>query len=145
MEPNSVPQTILVVDDNPLIRDLLAQALTRAGFLTARAPDGEEALGWLAAVSFDAVVSDVCMPRMDGLELLEQIRTRFPQLPVVLMTGSSTEVMREAALAFGATALLEKPVASDDLIAAVVHALRGERTEMAGARSAGIYEPGCIA
>ncbi len=134
MEPNGRAQTILVVDDDPLIRDLLAVTLTGAGFATALASGGEEALGWLAAVSFDAVVSDVCMPRMDGFELLEHIRVRFPGLPVVLMTGSNAEEMREEALAYGAAACLEKPVTAEELIATVRSALRTEKVETSHAK-----------
>jgi CheY-like chemotaxis protein len=68
---------------------------------------------------FDAVVSDVRMPRMDGVELLQNIRARFPLLPVILMTGLIEDDIREAASTWGATALFQKPVDRTDLILAI--------------------------
>lgn len=110
---------ILVVDDDPLSRRIVTQTLARAGFGTAEATNGEEALWQLNAKEFDAVVSDVGMPRMNGIELLQNVHARFPWLPVILITGCIEDDLREEALTWGAAALFQKPVDRKDLILAV--------------------------
>jgi CheY-like chemotaxis protein len=122
----NMTKRILVVDDEPLFLKHAARILSSAGCSTVLAPNGKEAMNHLATESFDAVVSDVIMPRMTGFELLESIRIRFPELPVILMTASSHEGMREAALVCGAADLLEKPLEAEKLIAAVESGLQGE-------------------
>lgn len=122
---NSTNQTanILVVDDDPLNRQVIVRTLTHAGFTTAEASNGEAAMVYLNtehfAEHFDAVVSDVQMPHMDGIELLQNIRAHFPCLPVVLMTGTVEDEVRQAASIWGALALFQKPVNQSDLILAL--------------------------
>jgi len=82
MKPAIRTNRILVVDDDAMNRKVVARTLEHAGFATKRASDGEEALAWIITEHFDAVVTDVNMPRMNGLELLHAIRSRFPWLPV---------------------------------------------------------------
>lgn len=110
---------ILVVDDDPVNRRFVAQTLARAGFGTTEASNGKEALRRLDMESFGTVVSDVGMPHMNGIELLQNVHARFPRLPVILMTGCIEDEIREAALTWGATALFQKPVDRNDLILAV--------------------------
>lgn len=114
---------ILVVDDDPLNLQLTARALASAGFTTRTAADGEEAAKWISMEDFDAVVTDVQMPRMNGIELLQHVRARFPWLPVIIMTGHLQEDIREAASVCGASALFQKPVSRTELIAALRMAL----------------------
>lgn len=118
---NSTTDTakILIVDDDPLNLQLVARVLSRAGFDTATAPSGEDALAWLWLEHFDAVISDVIMPRMSGFELLQNIRSSRPWLPVILMSSLDQEDIRNAALAGGAAAIFEKPVDRAALVAAV--------------------------
>lgn len=107
---------ILIVDDDRLNLKIVAWALSHAGFAITTATDGEAAMACLNTEPFDVVVSDVQMPRMDGIELLQNIRALFPWLPVILMTGAVHDEVRQAALTWGAVALLEKPVSYVDLI-----------------------------
>lgn len=107
---------ILVVDDDSLNRQTVARTLAHAGFNTVTAANGEEALDCLNREQFDAVVSDVRMPGMDGIELLQNIRARFSRLPVILMTGLIEDDIRAASFTWGATALFQKPVNRADLI-----------------------------
>lgn len=115
---------ILVVDDDAMNRQVVALTLEHAGFATTPASDGEEALELILTAHFDAVVTDIDMPRMNGLELLQNIRSRFPWLPVIVTTGLADDEVIDAALADGAVAVFQKPVGRDDLIAAVALGLR---------------------
>ena len=126
MSTFNLPKRILVVDDEPLSLNHAARILNNAGCSTILAASGEEAINHLEADNFAAVVSDVIMPRITGFELLEHILIRFPGIPVILMTASKHDGMREAALVCGATDLLEKPLSAKTLIAAVELGLQGE-------------------
>lgn len=114
---------VLVVDDDGLNLQLTARTLTGAGFITRMAANGEEAVTWMGMEEFDAVVTDVRMPRMDGLDLLRTVREDLPWLPVIIMTGQVEEDIRAAASAWGAAAVFQKPVSRGELIATLRMAL----------------------
>ncbi len=107
--------SILVVDDDATTARWVACLASRMGFNALVAPDAGEALNRLTERRFVAVISDVEMPGMNGLELLQDIRLHFPELPVILMTAFCDKERLQAARAWGALALLEKPVRSDHL------------------------------
>jgi DNA-binding NtrC family response regulator len=93
-------RSILVVDDELLIRDLLYDFFTGQGWDISVAEDGERALELIRAKSFDLVLSDIKMPEMDGLALTGHLKQSDPDLPVVLMTGypsveSAVEALRK--------------------------------------------------
>jgi CheY-like chemotaxis protein len=113
------PAHILVVDDDALNRMAVGLLLEHARYTTAYAADGEEALNVLESQSFSAVITDVDMPRMGGLELLRSVHDRLPWLPVIVVTGMATEDVREAAHACDAVAVFQKPVRRDDLLGAL--------------------------
>jgi two-component system chemotaxis sensor kinase CheA len=98
---------ILVVDDSPTTRAILRNVLTAAGYSVRTASDGVEALEKLRQHPADLVVSDVQMPRMNGLELTRRIKAQFA-LPVVLVTGMEKEEQRREGLAAGADAYVVK-------------------------------------
>ena len=79
--------SILVVDDELLIRDLLYDFFTGHGWDISVAEDGEKALQVMRAKEFDLLLTDIKMPEMDGLDLTSQVKESHPDLPVVLMTG----------------------------------------------------------
>ena len=106
---------ILVVDDNPITARWVGYLTGRVGFSVVLASNGEEAVNRLAEQQFAAVISDVEMPGMNGFELLQNIRLLYPEMPVILMTVFCDGKRREAARAWGAQALLEKPVNMDQL------------------------------
>ena len=86
---------ILIVDDEEHIRDILSEFLTEQGFEVMDAPNGEVALDLFETNSFDLVITDIRMPKMNGLELLSVVKSRDNSNPVVLMTGydlSSNEI-----------------------------------------------------
>lgn len=99
----------LVVDDEPMVRHLLDRALTRTGFEVFEATDGGAALDLIGADEFDLVISDVEMPGIGGLELLQRVRLERPDLPVVLFSGHFELKPGQSAADFGAFAVLAKP------------------------------------
>ena len=115
---------ILVVDDEPAVRDLTVEILRRSGYNPSGVPTAQRALDLLDEEQFDLVVSDVVMPEMSGVELLYELRKRRPDMPVILMTGGSEEPERTTkAVELGAVALLYKPFSHaqlNDIVASVL-------------------------
>ncbi|MCA9630698.1 MAG: response regulator [Myxococcales bacterium] len=101
-------QRILVVDDSPLDRKLAGRLLEKSGFETSFAENGAQALESIAAMAPDLVLTDMIMPEMDGLQLVETVHARFPALPVVLMTAHGSESVAVQALRRGATSYVPK-------------------------------------
>jgi len=88
---------VLLVDDDPLVRRFVSRRLVAAGYVVRVAVDGLEALAKLRAGLPDLIISDLTMPRMAGLEFLRVVRLRFPQIPVIIMSGLTVDqVSREA-------------------------------------------------
>src|SRR4051794_28382865 len=106
---------ILVIDDEDVIRMLVMEILESAGHDVTGADSAECALGLLEESDFDLVVSDVVMPGLSGLELLEAVRARRASLPVVLVTGAGTYDTLSQALMRGAAGPVAEPVAPKDL------------------------------
>ncbi len=117
---------ILIADDEVSLRKVLAASLRREGHEVVSAQDGEEALQLLEASRdaesgepFDLVISDLKMPRLDGMGLLEKIREGFDGLPVVMLTAHGTVDLAVQALKHGAFDFVTKPYERDDLLAIV--------------------------
>ncbi|MEL7487789.1 MAG: response regulator, partial [Pseudomonadota bacterium] len=106
------PAKIMLVDDDPVMRELAGAKLAGAGYDVAYANNGAEALESLGRDRFDLVISDLDMPVMDGFELTKTVRdSRFyGDLPVIVITGSESKNAVERAFASGATSFLTKPV-----------------------------------
>ena len=121
---------VLVIDDEQIIRDLMLEILEEAGYEAVGAPTAENALERLADPDLRLVVSDVIMPGLSGLELLEEVRAQRPSLPVVLVTGAGTYSTLSEALARGADGLVMKPFSHGEFRDAVASALeRSHRSE----------------
>ncbi len=101
---------MLVVDDQDALRTVLCRMLTREGFEPIEATDGEEAIERYRTLMPAVVVSDITMPRMDGLALLREIRKIDPGAAVILMTGHGNEDILLKALQGGATNFFKKPL-----------------------------------
>jgi putative two-component system response regulator len=114
---------ILVIDDEEVIRLLVVEILETVGHTVTGAESAERALKLLEHDDFDLVVSDIVMPGLSGLELLELVRARHASLPVILVTGAGTYDTLSQALTRGAAGLVTKPFAHTDLQSAVEHAL----------------------
>lgn len=114
---------VLLVDDDPHLRQALSQTLDLAGFQVSSRADAQGLAAQLPADWPGVLVSDIRMPGLDGLQLLEQLQQADPQLPVILITGHGDVPMAVQAMRAGAFDFLEKPFASDDLLASVRRAL----------------------
>jgi putative two-component system response regulator len=114
---------VLVIDDEGVIRGLMMEILESAGYEVTGAETAERALSLLDVEDFDLVISDVVMPGLSGLELLERVHALRASLPVVLVTGAGTYDTLSQALDHGAAGLITKPFAHADLKLAAAHAL----------------------
>jgi DNA-binding NtrC family response regulator len=99
---------ILVIDDEPEIRNLLEKALSRKGYDVFLAASGRNGLELFHRDRPDAIVLDLKMPEMDGIAVLEQIRLVDQKLPVIILTGARTIDMEQQAHALGVTEFVEK-------------------------------------
>ena len=121
------PASILVVDDDALSLAALTDMLQRAGHDPVGAASGAQALETFRAGYFDAVITDLRMPRMDGLELLRKLRARDPSVPVVLVTAYGSVQTAVEAMKEGASDYVTKPFSSQEILAALGRLLDLER------------------
>jgi DNA-binding NtrC family response regulator len=110
---------ILVVDDKQSVRFMLKGYLDDAGYQVTCTASGDEALAVLEADRYNMVLSDMVMPEMDGVELLRQVRSRYPQLPFVLVTAHGSVDSAVAAMKNGADDYLLKPLNREELLVVV--------------------------
>ncbi len=106
---------ILVVDDEPGMRAMLSYVLTSKGFQVMTACDGVDALSKLGQNSCHIVISDIKMPNMDGLTLLQEIKKKNKNIQVVLVTGYGTSEDQQTAMKDGAFDFLRKPFHIDQI------------------------------
>ena len=111
-----LPRSILVVEDDELVRELLKNVLHFAGYRPSSACDGEEALLRLASESFDMIISDLHMPKVNGLALLEQVKMPPQHVPFVMLTGQAADEDVKRGLALGAEDYITKPIFAQALL-----------------------------
>jgi len=116
-------QRVLVVDDEASIRDLLSKTLALAEYDVDTAPDGTTALDRMRAFSYDLLIADLRMPGMDGLTLIRQAKRIKADLPVIIITGFSTESSAIEAVNLGVAGYLTKPFRVPQVLAAASKAL----------------------
>jgi len=126
LSPQERPR-VLIVDDEKFIRDILADFLGMEGYAVRTAEDGAAALTELRAQSYDIVISDLKMPRMGGIELLEQISTTAPNALTVIMTGFGTVETAIDAMKRGAYDYILKPFKVEEVIHVVQRGLEKQR------------------
>ena len=118
--------SILLIDDEATLREVLRHALERDGHRVLEAANGKEALEVSRGVALDLVVTDIVMPEMDGIEVILALAERNPGLPVVAMSGGGLfpkELLLSNAHILGAVSTLAKPFEIDELAVAVRGAL----------------------
>ena len=114
---------ILVVDDEPSIRDLLAKTLALAEYDVDVAPDGRAAIERIRTTSYDLLIADLRMPGMDGLSVIREARRLKHDLPVIIITGFSTESSAIEAVNLGVSGYLTKPFRVPEVLKAAARAL----------------------
>ncbi|WP_420176632.1 response regulator transcription factor [Luteococcus sp. OSA5] len=120
---------ILVVDDDQAVRDSLARSMQYSGYEVSTAADGLEALAKLSAVKAEAVIMDVMMPRLDGLETTRMLRQTGNDVPILILTARDAVGDRVDGLDAGADDYMVKPFALDELLARVRALTRRSRPE----------------
>jgi two-component system, chemotaxis family, chemotaxis protein CheY len=117
---------ILIVDDSESIRELVGMTLESSGYLVTKSVDGEDALEKLSGHSFDLIITDLNMPKLDGIGLVKAIRAmkELAGLPILLLTTESQNEKKEEARSAGATGWIVKPFAQDKLMAVVQKIIR---------------------
>ncbi len=121
--------TVLVIDDDPGIREYLEALATRQGYGVHTAVDGETALEYLDQTRPDVITLDVVLPGMDGLETLRRIKQRAPEVPVIMLSGHGQARTIVEAMRFGATDFLRKPFEVEELELAFQKALENRALE----------------
>src|SRR5437762_6863672 len=116
---------VLIVDDDPALLQALPEALRlrMAGLTVDTASSAAAALDRIAARDYDAIVTDIKMPGMDGLELLAEIRTHQPDLPILMITGHGEHDLVVHALRAGAYDFIRKPIDRDYFVASLRRAI----------------------
>ncbi len=114
-------KTILTVDDSRVMRDLLSATLTQAGYDVISAVDGQDGLEVARKSNFDAIITDINMPRMDGFEFMETIRLdgKFRSKPILVLTTEAGEEKKNRARRAGATGWIVKPFDEAKLVSAL--------------------------
>lgn len=127
-----MPETVVLVDDDADVRATLAACLREEGLDVLEAANGLEALLHVKRARPRAVVLDLQMPRLGGLEALKRIRAFDPEIRVVVVTSTEDAELHRQALALGARAVFTKPVLTGDVLAALGHGARPPATAAAG-------------
>ncbi|MBL8018268.1 MAG: response regulator [Leptospirales bacterium] len=109
-------KTILAVDDSPMMRQMLKHTLDEGGFASVLAEDGVQALELFQKQSFDAVVTDINMPNMDGLTLIAELRKLNTEIPIMTLTTEAEDDMKRKGAAAGANGWIVKPMEPEQLI-----------------------------
>jgi DNA-binding response OmpR family regulator len=118
------PARILIVDDDPALRELHSIILKSQNYAVATAPHGAEGLRLLATGSYDLILTDRNMPQVDGVELIRRVRATGNRIPVVMVSGSLADSSLPDDVAPEVAAALPKPALSEQILAAVAFALR---------------------
>ena len=113
----SAQYTILVVDDEELVRNLIVTLLSKSGHSSITAVDGVDALDRMKGNKVDAVITDIKMPNMDGVALTVEIMKQYPGLPILVMTAFDEEYSAGAAIAAGAREYIKKPFSPEEFFA----------------------------
>ncbi len=121
--------TVLVVDDDPKVVRMLSELLEDEGYAAVAALTGREALAVLERTDVDAVILDLVLPDIDGMEVLQHMKARWPRLPVLILSGHGTIARAVEATKLGAFDFLEKTVESSRILIALRNALHQARLE----------------
>jgi len=119
--------TVMLVDDSPTILMSMSSVLTKSGYTVATAKDGQDAMAQVATVKPNLIISDLNMPRMDGMTFIKEVR-KLPGMrftPILLLTTESEPAKRQEAKAAGATGWLVKPIGAENLLKVIREVIPG--------------------
>jgi two-component system OmpR family response regulator len=122
---------VLVIDDEPGVRGLIGEALSLSEITAVQAADGLEALSFLRRERFDLLILDINMPKLDGLALLEKLRTEGMSVPVLMLSARADKSDINQGLRIGADDYLTKPFSIEELVLRVKAILRRSKGEVA--------------
>ncbi|MBU9707091.1 response regulator transcription factor [Paenibacillus sp. AK121] len=122
-----MPQHILLIEDDLSIAEMLLKALTKEGYNLTTASDGEEGLNAFERHTYDLVLVDLMMPKVDGMEVIRQIRTRSA-VPILIMSAKDSDVDKALGLGFGADDYVAKPFSMLEMTARIQSAIRRSTT-----------------
>ena len=117
---------ILVVDDDRIVLDSCRRILEPEGFKVTIIPSANKALVLMNEDSFEIMLLDVKMPERDGLSLLEEVRNKWPDIPIIVMSGYPVPETIAEAMKLGASGFINKPFTPDELLGSVRRALNRE-------------------
>ncbi|MDW8438809.1 MAG: response regulator transcription factor, partial [Chloroherpetonaceae bacterium] len=120
---------ILIVEDDERLASVLEKGLSEAGFLTSRAPDAESAFERFAAEAFDLVLTDIMLPKMNGIELCKKLKAQKPSLPVIMLTALGETDDKLQGFDAGADDYLAKPFDFRELLARINARLKARPTQ----------------
>ena len=122
---------VLVIDDEPGVRELISEALSISEIAAVQAADGLEALSFLRRERFDLLILDINMPKLDGLALLEKLRTEGMSVPVLMLSARADKADINQGLRTGADDYLTKPFSIEELVLRVKAIMRRSKGEVA--------------
>jgi two-component system OmpR family response regulator len=122
---------VLVIDDEPGVRELIGEALSISEIAAVQAADGLEALSFLRRERFDLLILDINMPKLDGLALLEKLRTEGMSVPVLMLSARADKADINQGLRTGADDYLTKPFSIEELVLRVKAIMRRSKGEVA--------------
>ncbi len=113
--------SVLIVDDEPMTRNLLRMILSYAGYTVSEAEDGYDALDKIAQQMPDLVLLDLMMPQLDGIDVCKRVRQNetTAHLPIIMLTADTRSDSRDASMLAGADRFLMKPISRKDLLAEI--------------------------
>jgi len=117
---------ILIADDSESIRELVKMTLEGAGYKVTAGVDGQEALDKLSGIQPELIITDLHMPRLDGISLIRQVRQKddFKHVPILLLTTESQAAKKQDAKQAGATGWIVKPFVPEKLLSVVKKVIR---------------------
>jgi excisionase family DNA binding protein len=114
---------VLIVDDEQAVRDLVSKTLSMADYEVETADDGPSAVERLRTTDYDLLITDLKMPGMDGLSVIREARRKSHELPIIIITGFSTEASAIEAINLGVSGYLTKPFRLPRIVSAAARAL----------------------
>lgn len=137
------PARVLVVDDEAAVLGLLGKFLTDAGYSVDTAGDGPTAVELITANNYDLLITDLKMPGMHGLEVVRRARTKSLYMPIIIITGFSTEATAVEAANLGVSGYIRKPFRSENVMALAARCLGDEPpvTETSDVGGGGSFQP----